>query len=100
MASGTADPPISVRLSELGRFWWSSRYLSSVSQTVGTPKLIVDRLHAELKSIEAIPEFKEQVAKLGTVPVDTPSVAELQAYVKSEIVRWGKIVDKSGAAMD
>ena len=66
----------------------------------GTPKLIVDRLHAELKSIEAIPEFKEQVAKLGTVPVDTPSVAELQAYVKSEIVRWGKIVDKSGAAMD
>ena len=66
----------------------------------GTPKPIVDRLHAELKSIEAIPEFKEQVAKLGTVPVDTPSVAELQAYVKSEIVRWGKIVEKSGAAMD
>ena len=66
----------------------------------GTPKPIVDRLHAELKSIEAIPEFKEQVAKLGTVPVDTPSVAELQAYVKSEIVRWGKIVEKSSAAMD
>jgi len=66
----------------------------------GTPKPIVDRLHAELKGIEAIPEFKEQVAKLGTVPVDTPSVAELQAYVKSEIVRWGKIVEKSGAAMD
>jgi tripartite-type tricarboxylate transporter receptor subunit TctC len=66
----------------------------------GTPKPIIDRLHAELKSIEAIPEFKEQVTKLGTVPVDTPSVAELQAYVKSEIVRWGKIVEKSGAAMD
>ena len=66
----------------------------------GTPKPIVDRLHAELKGIEAIPEFKEQVAKLGTVPVDTPSVAELQAYVKSEIIRWGKIVEKSGAAMD
>ena len=66
----------------------------------GTPKPIVDRLHAELKNIEAKPEFKEQVAKLGMVPVDTPSVAELQAYVKSEIVRWGKIVEKSGAAMD
>ena len=66
----------------------------------GTPKPIVDRLHAELKSIEAQPLFKEQVANLGTVPVDTPSVAEMQAYVKSEIVRWGKIVEKSGAAMD
>jgi len=40
------------------------------------------------------------MAKLGMVPVDTPSVAELQAYVKSEIVRWGKVVEKSGAAMD
>ncbi len=66
----------------------------------GTPKPIVDKLHAALKNIEAQPQFKEQVAKLGAVAVDTPSVAELQAYVKSEIVRWGKIVEKSGAAMD
>jgi tripartite-type tricarboxylate transporter receptor subunit TctC len=66
----------------------------------GTPKPIVDKLHAALKNIEAQPQFKEQVAKLGMVPVDTPSVAELQAYVKSEIVRWGKVVEKSGAAMD
>lgn len=66
----------------------------------GTPKPIVDKLHAALKNIEAQPQFNEQVAKLGMVPVDTPSVAELQAYVKSEIVRWGKVVEKSGAAMD
>jgi tripartite-type tricarboxylate transporter receptor subunit TctC len=65
-----------------------------------TPKPIVDKLHAALKNIEAQPQFNEQVAKLGMVPVDTPSVAELQAYVKSEIVRWGKVVEKSGAAMD
>ena len=66
----------------------------------GTPKAIVDRLHAELKGIEAQPQFKVQVAKLGAVPIDTPSVAEMQAYVESEIVRWGKIVEKSGAAVD
>ena len=66
----------------------------------GTPKPIVDKLHATLKNIEAQPQFNEQVAKLGMVPVDTPSVAELQAYVKSEIVRWGKVVEKSSAAMD
>jgi tripartite-type tricarboxylate transporter receptor subunit TctC len=66
----------------------------------GTPKPIVDKLHATLKNIEAQPQFNEQVAKLGMVPVDTPSVAELQAYVKSEIVRWGNVVEKSGAAMD
>ena len=66
----------------------------------GTPKPVVDKLHAALKSLEAQPQFKEQVAKLGMVPVASPPVAELQAYVKSEIVRWGKIVEKSGAVMD
>ena len=66
----------------------------------GTPKPIVDRLHAALKSIEAQPQFKEHIAKIGTVPVETPSVAELQAYVKSEIARWGKIVEKAGVAKD
>jgi tripartite-type tricarboxylate transporter receptor subunit TctC len=66
----------------------------------GTSKPIVDKLHTALKNIEAQPQFNEQVAKLGMVPVDTPSIAELQAYVKSEIVRWGKVVEKSGAAMD
>ena len=66
----------------------------------GTPKSVVDRLHAELKSIEAQAQFKEEIAKIGTVPVDTPSVADLQAYVTSEIARWGKIVEKSGVAMD
>ena len=34
----------------------------------GTPKPIVDKLHAALKNIEAQPQFKEQVAKLGMVP--------------------------------
>jgi tripartite-type tricarboxylate transporter receptor subunit TctC len=66
----------------------------------GTSKPIVDKLHTALKNIEAQPQFNEQVAKLGMVPVDTPSIAELQAYVKSEIVRWGEVVEKSGAAMD
>jgi tripartite-type tricarboxylate transporter receptor subunit TctC len=66
----------------------------------GNVRAIGVSLHATLKNIEAQPQFNEQVAKLGMVPVDTPSVAELQAYVKSEIVRWGNVVEKSGAAMD
>ena len=49
-----------------------------------TPKVIVDRLHAELKGIEAQPQFKEQVAKLGAVPVDTPSVAKIAS------LRWNQ----------
>ena len=49
-------------------------------------------------AVMASPGVKEQIAKLSLVPLATPSVAEMQAFVKSEIVRWGKIVQKAGIA--
>jgi tripartite-type tricarboxylate transporter receptor subunit TctC len=63
-----------------------------------TPAPIVAKLHGELKSIVAAPAMKEQIAKLSLVPIDTPSVAEMQAFVKAEIVRWGKVVRQAGIA--
>jgi tripartite-type tricarboxylate transporter receptor subunit TctC len=64
----------------------------------GTPKAIVDKLHADLKSIVATPETQKKLVELGVIPIDTPPVAELQAYVKSEIGRWGKVVEQAGIA--
>jgi tripartite-type tricarboxylate transporter receptor subunit TctC len=63
-----------------------------------TPALIVAKLHGELKSIIAMPEIKEQIAKLSLLPIVTPSVADMQAFVKSEIIRWGKVVQQAGIA--
>jgi tripartite-type tricarboxylate transporter receptor subunit TctC len=63
-----------------------------------TPKPIIDRLHAELMAVMALPEIKERVAKLSLLALDTPSVGEMQTFVKSEIVRWGDIVKKAGIA--
>jgi len=63
-----------------------------------TPKPIIDRLHDELTAIMATPEVKAQIAKLSLIELATPSVAEMQAYVKAEIDRWGGIVRKAGIA--
>ena len=63
-----------------------------------TPAPIVDKLHRELKTVMAMPEVKAQIAKLSLLPMDTPPVAEMQSYVKSEIVRWGKVVEAAGIA--
>jgi tripartite-type tricarboxylate transporter receptor subunit TctC len=57
-----------------------------------TPKAIVTKLHVELKSIVKVPEFQQQMVKLGMIPVSSPSPAELQRFINSEIVRWGKVV--------
>jgi len=67
-----------------------------VVTTGKSPQPVVDRLHGELKSILTKPEVKEQLVKLSLLPMDSKSVSEMQAFVKSEISRWGKVVEAAG----
>ncbi len=64
----------------------------------GTPAEIVDKLHAEVKRIMALPDVQQKFIDLGNIPLVSPPPAELQRYVKSEIVRWGRIVQQAGLA--
>jgi tripartite-type tricarboxylate transporter receptor subunit TctC len=64
----------------------------------GTPRSIVDKLHDAFKSAVKSPDIWQQMITMGLIPVDTPSVDELQSFVKSEISRWGDIVRKVGIA--
>ena len=63
-----------------------------------TPRPVVDKLHGQLKAVLATPEMKDQVLKNGMLPMENPSVGGLQAFVKSEIARWGKVVQQAGIA--
>ncbi len=63
-----------------------------------TPRPIVDRLHAELKAQLATPEVSAGIGKTGMLPMPTPTIEDLQAFVKSEIARWGKVVQQAGIA--
>jgi tripartite-type tricarboxylate transporter receptor subunit TctC len=63
-----------------------------------TPPAVVAKLHGELKTVLDTPALKEQIAKLSLLPLDTPSVDDMKAFVKSEIVRWGKVVEAAGIA--
>jgi tripartite-type tricarboxylate transporter receptor subunit TctC len=63
-----------------------------------TPKSIVDKLHAELTTVAAMPEIRALTIKLGAIPVDSPPPAELQTFLASEIDRWGDIIERAGVA--
>ena len=39
-----------------------------------------------------------EIVKLSLLPLDTPSVEEMKIFVKSEIARWGKVVQQAGIA--
>jgi tripartite-type tricarboxylate transporter receptor subunit TctC len=62
------------------------------------PRPIVQRLHKEITAIFDMPEVRERILKTGFVPVKNPSVDELEAFMKTEIVRWGKVVKQAGLA--
>ena len=63
-----------------------------------TPKDIVERLHAEIKEFMVQPEIKEHILRMGLLPIDTPSVANLQIFVQTEIARWSSVVEQAGIA--
>jgi len=63
-----------------------------------TPLPIVEKLHGELMSVVALPEFRAQILNSGMLPMDNPSVEGLQDFVKAEIVRWGAVVRRAGLA--
>lgn len=61
-----------------------------------TPKDIVDRLHAEMKKIMSDPVMTKRAADIGLIPIETPSVAGINDYIKAERAKWGALVDKLG----
>ena len=61
----------------------------------GTPKEIVAKLHGEIARLVAQPDAKQRLLTLGLDPVaSTPD--EFTAYVKTETVKWGKLVREAG----
>jgi tripartite-type tricarboxylate transporter receptor subunit TctC len=63
-----------------------------------TPPDVVARLHAELNSVVAAPDVHAELTRLGMTPIKSPPPAELERFIRSEIVRWGEVVERAGIA--
>ena len=71
----------------------------AVFAPAGTPRPIVDRLHAEIAKILQEPEVRDRLAKLGLDPSGmTP--AELSAFQKAEIEKWAKVIKAANIKID
>jgi tripartite-type tricarboxylate transporter receptor subunit TctC len=83
-------------VSEAGVPGYEATIWLGIMAPAGTPKEIVDRLNAEIAKIIAKPEIKAAWAKQGAVPmIMTP--AEFDAFLRRDIDKWAKVVEKSGA---
>lgn len=65
----------------------------------GTPREIIAKLHAEAVRAIAAPDIRDRMGAEGAEFVgDTPE--QFTAFIKTEIVKWGKAVKASGAKVD
>jgi tripartite-type tricarboxylate transporter receptor subunit TctC len=61
----------------------------------GTPRDIIDKLHAETVKTLAMPEVRKKFDELGIEPVgNTP--AEFAAVIRKEIPEWAKVIKDAG----
>jgi tripartite-type tricarboxylate transporter receptor subunit TctC len=63
-----------------------------------TPRVIVDKLHAELRDFNADPAVRQELARQGLMPVVSPAPDALQQFVRAETLRFDKIVRQAGLA--
>lgn len=71
----------------------------AVFAPAGTPRSVVDKVHAAIQKALADPELRQQLSSRGSEPSPT-TPQELNQFVSSEMERWGAAVRRSGASVD
>jgi len=56
-----------------------------------TPRDLVARLNADVNAVMAMPEVRENLIRQGMIPV-TSTPEELAALIRSDLVRWAKVI--------
>lgn len=74
--------------------WWG------VFAPAGTPRLIIDKLNAELAKVINQPELKKQLTEQLGIDLAISSPEALQQWTVGEIARWGKVVRDNGIRAD
>ena len=72
---------------------------NGVFAPAGTPRAIVTKLNTDILKVLNLPDVREQMLKMGSTPVGG-SPEEFGAFVKQEIVRWGKVVRDNKVHLD
>jgi tripartite-type tricarboxylate transporter receptor subunit TctC len=94
VASAPELPP----LAEVGvpGFDWAA--WQAVAAPGGTPKDIVEKLNGAMNAAITEPDVNKQLVGLQFIPVGKRSPEELDRFVKSETVRWAKVLQQAGVA--
>ena len=64
----------------------------------GTPRAVVDKLHADIGAILNMPDVKDDFIKAGRIPSAQTSIEEMSDYIRTERDKWRKVTEMAGVA--
>ncbi len=86
-------------LSEAGLTGFDIATWFGLMAPAGTPKAVIDKIHADATRILATPEMKKQWADMGSEPASaTPE--QMAAQIKAEIAKFAALAAKSKLSLD
>jgi len=74
--------------------WWG------IFAPAGTPKPILEKFHAELVKVFALPDVKKTLTETLGMDLQASSPEALQQWLAGEMARWGKVVKDNGIRAD
>jgi tripartite-type tricarboxylate transporter receptor subunit TctC len=95
-----AELPDVPTMHELG---WKDLVTSSwqgVLAPSGTPRPIVEKLHAAIVKVLAEPTIQARMRNAGVIAVASKSPEEFKAYMDGETAKWNKVIQESGVRAD
>jgi tripartite-type tricarboxylate transporter receptor subunit TctC len=85
-------------LAEIGVPGFNASTWFMVVAPAKTPRAILDKLHAELRDFNNDPAVRDELVRQGLMPVVSPPPDALKEFVRSETMRFDKIVRSAGLA--
>lgn len=86
-------------VSESGLTGYDSTGWFGVVAPAGTPAPVIARLNAEITAALNDNEIKASMRNLGVEPAPG-TAADFEAYIKSETVKWARVIKTSGTKLD
>ncbi|MEI2417900.1 tripartite tricarboxylate transporter substrate binding protein [Orrella sp. JC864] len=98
-ASVLPDLPQAKPLAELGLPGFEMQSWQGIFAPAGTPAPVVDRLAREIAAAVQDPEVRAKLLTLGVAP-DGRGSEEFTQFQRSEIDKWGKVIQDAGIQAD
>lgn len=86
-------------VAEAGLRGYESSQWYGLLAPAGTPEAIVNSLNAHVVKIVQTADMRQRLSDDGLIPVGNTR-EQFAAYIKSELVKWAKVIKQSGARID